>query len=97
MNGTLSLSPVLQITVTKEDIQYGQRNNCWHCPIARAAGRATGCFSSIHPALLEIIDEVTGKDARYNVPPNAVAFMEWFDTQGPACVRPATFTFLPRS
>lgn len=87
----LSLSPILQVTVTEEDILDG-RPSCARCPIARAASREAGFRLD---AASSGLFEHGSLHCLFGSSPRIIRFIRDFDTNGPAAVRPQTFTFHP--
>lgn len=88
----------LQVQVTQEDIDKGERGNCGGCPIALAVARAA--FS---PAVVAQEEHIYWRHPelprwyRANTPGRVVDFMAAFDgwaragSEGPGPVRPISF------
>lgn len=48
------VSITVTVTVMREDIDRGQRNNCKHCPVARALVRSLPAVRVTHPSACRI-------------------------------------------
>lgn len=78
---------VVRVDVTDEDIAHGIEGDCEHCPIARAVGRATGCFVSVDSAAL-LFAPARARIFSMNTPQEFGLFMHRFDNYGRGMVEP---------
>lgn len=85
----------MQVTVevTQNDIQYGRRKDCDHCPIAKAVGRVLSWdfYAFADEEYISIRHEIRGAVDGFhiNTPAVATEFMQAFDS----CKPVAPFSF----
>lgn len=70
----------LHVSVTKEDIERGERRDCARCPVAVAMSRAAG--RRIDVSLTEFWFVNCEPDAIFFLPRDAVGFVDKFDDFG---------------
>ena len=77
------------VNVTQKDIDEGVAEDCYACPIALAAMRATGCKGAgVSPYYLRLFYD--NEEASYRLPRAAERFVLDFDEGKP--VEPFSFT-----
>lgn len=78
----ITAGTVTRVTVTREDIAKGKRENCVACPVARAIMRITGCLASGYRPIVEVdivCIEADDNPVRARLPKTAQDFISRFD------------------
>jgi hypothetical protein len=83
----------MKINVTQEDIDLGKPRCPWDCPIARAVQRQTRDEAyRVLPGLVYKWDDNSQAEM---LPPEACEFIQQFDGNGKASVKPFSFETKP--
>jgi len=73
------VSYLVTVKVTTEDIENGMKESCFHCPVARACGRA----GIVKPAVRKYAVWHGSDRTRTELPASAQQFIEDFDNGEP--------------
>jgi hypothetical protein len=81
----------MRIRVTQRDIDEGVQDNSFHCPVARAVRRALGA-GEVWVREIIIVTKAGAKET-YVTPPDALDFMERYDSAVLEFESPKPFSF----
>ena len=76
----------IRVQVTQEDIDQGEADNCFDCPVALALKRVTGAVIEVNNSFA-IVDGVA-----IRLPPTVEIWIANFDYNGPDAVKPFSFS-----
>jgi hypothetical protein len=81
----------MRIRVTRRDIEEGVQGNSFHCPVARAVSRALRA-SEVWVREIIIVTKAGARET-YVTPPDALDFMERYDSAVLEFESPKPFSF----